>query len=307
MHKAIAAILLCSACATIDEGAVDDDAMDDDVSVEEVSQAGISFNGISFNGISFNGISFNGTSLAGASLSSVSVAGKSSTGASITASSTSGPPLSGAALVGSTWNATATNGALVKLRIDGVAQGTAPNADLWFYKISYQTSSSWSPLCGLDASSQAIQAVAIAGVWKAVTGDTASYGASATQFTLACRNNTVAKCVELGYKTYKGYSNQMASCVRLLRGDFCGTGAAYTVNGATVNLYDNVGVQADTQAWKPEAEWTPTGARCVNHNNLARYNIALSKDPRCVKPLKTSTCGTTFASGAVLINEFGSQ
>jgi hypothetical protein len=165
------------------------------------------------------------------------------------------------------------------------------------------TITGWSPLCGLDASGQPIQAVAVAGVWRAAAGDSASYASSTTQFTLACRGKTIAKCIELGYKTHKGYTNQMASCVRLLRGDYCGTGSGYTVDGTIVNLYDNFGVQVDTQAWAPEAEWTPTGARCVNANNNARYELARSKDPKCVKPLKTTTCGTTFSNGAILIDE----
>jgi len=127
--------------------------------------------------------------------------------------------------------------------------------------------------------------------------------ASSTQFTFACRGKTIAKCVELGYKTHKGYSTQLASCVRLLRGDYCGNGTAYTVDGTILNLYDNVGVQADTQAWIPEAEWTPDGARCVNANNSARFELAVAKDPKCIKALKNVPCGYTFADGAVLIDE----
>jgi len=76
-----------------------------------------------------------------------------------------------------------------------------------------------------------------------------------------------------------------------------------SVDGTTLNLYDNVGVQADTEAWAPEAEWTPSGARCVNSNNDARYQLTLSRDPKCVKAVMTTTCGTSFSSGAVLIDE----
>jgi hypothetical protein len=288
MNKTILCIsLLFSACAVSDEEFVEDTAQ------EVASANGISLNGISLNGISLNGISLNGISLNGTS----------SSGTSISGVSTIGPPLSNASVVGSTWNGTASNGATVKLRIDAAVSGTGSNADLWFFKVSYQTSSGWSPLCGVDGAGVPVQALTVAGVWTQTSTDSALYASSSSQFTFACRGKTIAKCVELGYKTFKGRTNQMTSCVRLLRGDYCGTGAAYTVDGTAVNLYDNIGVQADTQAWRPEAEWTPTGARCVNSNNAARYNLALSKDPKCVKPIKSSTCGTTFASGAVLINE----
>jgi hypothetical protein len=293
MNKTLLCIsLLCSACVASEEEIL-----------EETAQEVASANGISMNGISMNGISMNGISMNGISLNGISMNGISSNGTSISAVSVSGPPLSNAAAVGSTWNATTTNGTTVKLRIDGVTTGTGTNADLWFYKVSYQTSTGWSPLCGLDGAGVPIQALTVAGVWTATATDAALYASSTTQFTFACRGKTIAKCVELGYKTFKGRTNQMTSCVRLLRGDYCGTGVPYTVDGTPVNLFDNIGVQFDTLAWRPEAEWTPTGARCVNSNNAARYNLALSRDPKCVKPIKTSTCGTTFANGAVLINE----
>ena len=242
-----------------------------------------------YNGTSLNGTSLNGTSLNGTSL----------TGTSISASSASGPPLSGSGVVGSTWTGTASNGATVNLRIDSALQGTSPNTDLWFYGVSYQTSSGWSPLCGLDSTLAPIKAVPVAGVWD----KTATYATSATQFTWACRGKTIGKCVELGYKTYKGYADHMATCVRLLRGDYCGNGSAYTVDGTLLNLYDNVGVQADAENWHPEGEWTPAGARCININFSYRYDLTAGKDPSCAKKAKSTACGTTFRNGALLIDE----
>ena len=283
----LTAALACSACAS----------PSDDM-VGEITQ-----NGISMNGISMNGISMNGTNLSGATITGVGVNGTSSSGKALQAGSASAPPLSGVSLVGSTWTATASNGAMVKLRIDSAMAGATPNTDLWFYGMSYQTSTGWSPLCGLDLLAQPIQAVSVAGVWSTVGSDTASYGPSTAQFTLACRYRTIAKCVELGYKTFKGYTNQLTSCVRLLRADYCGTGKANTIDGTMLNLYDNVGVQADTQAWFPEAEWTPSGARCINSTNNARYELAQSNDPTCAQRIETDTCGKSFASGAVLIDE----
>jgi hypothetical protein len=290
----IIGILLSSACAVPSE----------EESLGEDTQNNISLNGISFNGISLNGTSVNGKSLNGISLNGISFNGTSLSGVTIKANSASGPPMAGLGLVGSTWTSASSNGTSVKLRIDGAAQGTVPNADLWYYAISYQTTTGWNPLCGLDvATGQPVQAVSVAGVWGVTAADSAHYASSTTQFTLACRDTTVAKCVELGYKTYKGYSNQLMSCVRMLRGDFCGTGSAYTINGTLLNVYDNVGVQLDTQAWAPEAEWTPTGARCVSDRNNGRYQLVLSYDPRCVQRIQTWSCGTSFSNGAVLIDE----
>jgi hypothetical protein len=275
-----------------------------DTELGETSQNGVSFNGVSLNGVSLNGVSLNGTSFSGATLVGVNLTGASATGLPIVAGSLSGPPLSGAGLVGSTWSGSTGPGpANVKLRIDSALAGSAPNTDLWFYGFSYQTTTGWQPLCGLDDTNQPILAVSVAGVWSSVGPDRAHYGTSLTQFSLACRGKTIGKCVELGYKTYKGYTNQLTSCVRLLRGDYCGTGSAYTTNGNELNLYDNVGVQTDTERWAVEAEWTPDGARCVNSNNDARYELVLSSDPTCVEKSETPTCGSSFANGAVLIDE----
>jgi ADYC domain len=286
-------LLVCGACAVAEEE-----------SLGEVSQNGLSYNGMSFNGISFNGISFNGTSLTGKGLSGVGVNGTSVGGAPIMAASGTAQPLTSASLVGSTWNGTMTDGATIKLRIDTAVAGVSPNQDLWFYGVSYQTSTGWSPLCGIDLfTGKPIQAVSVAGVWLATKSDTKHYTTSTTQFTLACRGATVGKCVELGYKTFKGYTDQLLSCVRLLRGDYCGTGSAYTLDGTLLNLYDNVGVQADTQAWAAEAEWTPSGARCINSANNWRFELVMSVDPKCVRRAESTTCGTTFANGAILIDE----
>jgi hypothetical protein len=259
-------------------------------------------NGTSLNGTSLNGTSLNGTSLNGSSLTGVAVTGASSTGVTVKAASGTALPISGASFVGSTWTGTATTttGSTVslKLRIDSATQGAAPNTDLWFYGVSYQTNSTWSPLCGLDSANKAIQAVAVPGVW----GLFASYGTSTTQYTWACRTKTIAKCVELGYKPWKGYANQMAACVRLLRADYCGSGVSHTVDGTLLNLYDNIGVQHDTEVWPVEAEWTQFGARCINSKNAARFEKTTTGDPKCLKSLESATCGT-FASGTLLIDE----
>ena len=271
--------------------------------VGQTEQGITSYNGTSLNGTSLNGTSLNGTSLNGTSLNGTSLNGTSLNGTST--SSTVGTSLAGANVVGSTWNGTASNGAVVKLRIDSALQGTGTNADLWFYGVSYATATSnttgtmWAPLCGVDSSNVPVLAVAVAGVW----GTSGTYAASSSNFTFACRAKTIAKCVELGYKTTKGYADQLASCVRLLRADYCGTGVSNTIDGTLLNLYDNVGVQLDTEPWSPEAEWTPAGARCINTNNNVRYQLTGTVDPSCAKKEMTATCGTSFVKGAILIDE----
>jgi len=93
----------------------------------------------------------------------------------------------------------------------------------------------------------------------------------------------------------------MASCVRLLRADYCGTGTSYTLDGTLLNLYDNEGIQTDTESWAIEAEWTPAGASCVNLGHTRAERVSHT-NPSCLPALASATCGT-FAAGAVLIDE----
>jgi hypothetical protein len=283
--RGLLGLLVCAGCAV---------EVADHVVEQEVDSA----NGKSLNGSLLNGTLINGTSLNGTTLGSVDVIGTSATGAPINTTvvppgmAVQGPPppLLGTTPIGSTWTGRTVLGFTVTLRIDSAQQGST--SDLWFYGVSYQTIAGWFPLCGGDL------AVPVAGVWS-ITG---AYSASSTGFTFACRNRSIAKCVEMGYKTWLGRSAQLASCVRLLRGDYCGNGIPYTIDGTLLNLYDNIGVQLDTEAWTPEAEWTPAGAKCISSRGLARFQLAGFSSPPC--PITVSAkCGKSFSNATVLIDE----
>ncbi len=279
-------------------------ATDDEAALDQIEQSVQAPNGVSLNGVSLNGVGLNGVSLNGVSLNGVSLNGVSLNGGSIGVSST-GQPLTGVEPVGSTWTARLSNGDTLPLRIDSASQGTGTNVDVWMYAISYQTTSQWTPLCGTDGAGAPILALSVDGTWNQQSGVAGggAYSPTATSFTLACRGKSIAKCVELGYKPWKGFAKQLASCVRLLRGDFCGDGTPYTIDGHLVNLYDNVGVQRDTEAWVVEAEWTPNGARCISSKRATRFYEAAVR-PTCFESLpQTTACGTTFRNGAVLIDE----
>ena len=249
---------------------------------------GTSFNGISLNGISLNGISLNGISLNGISLNGISLNGTDLTG-----------------VVGATMTAELSNGATLALRIDDATTGTGTNADVGMFAVSYDSDLGWQPLCGRGVDGQPVLAVAVPGVWNMAIGSAGggSYVPSAELMTFACRGKTIAKCVELGYKPWLGREDHLASCVRLLRSDFCGDGTAYTVDGNQVNLYDALGIQTDTMAWTVEAEWTPDGARCISAARYTRFQESGGIVPPCATSLsRGKTCGV-FGSGAVLIDE----
>ncbi len=252
----------------------------DDLSTSRSTQHVTSDNGVSLNGVSLNGVSLNGVSLNGVRLNGVS--------------------LNGVSLNGSTWSGLLSSGAVLALQIDDAATGTGTNLDVGLFAVSYETGAGRVPLCGLDATGAPIRALAVPGSWSA----TAAYTESATEFTFACRGTSVAKCVELGYKPWSGYGDQLASCVRMLRGDYCGDGESHTANGTVLNFYDNVGVQLDTEAWVVEGEWTPAGARCVTKDANTRYLQRLvAPRPACLETLVHKSCGKTFADGTVLVSE----
>ena len=82
-----------------------------------------------------------------------------------------------------------------------------------------------------------------------------------------------------------------------------GNGVSYTVDGTKLNLYDNVGVQTDTQLlWIKEGEWGPNGARCVTNVVTTRFLEKKLTLPTCVLSLISLTCGS-FRSGTYLVNE----
>jgi hypothetical protein len=247
---------------------------------------GISMNGISMNGISMNGISMNGISMNGISMNGISMNGISMNGIS----------MNGTALNGATLSAVLGNGDTAQLRIDDTAPLAGGNADVVAYVVSVSTDDGWLPLCGTESDGSARQALAVAGSWSYATG---AWTDSSDQFTFACRHASIAKCVELGYKTSLGYGDHQHACVRMLRADYCGDGTPHTVNGTPINLYDSAGVQADTESWPVDAEWTPDGALCFDHHRGGT-------PPSCYAEKYSTTCGD-FVNGALLIDEYDGQ
>jgi|HubBroStandDraft_6_1064221.scaffolds.fasta_scaffold56225_2 hypothetical protein len=239
---------------------------------------GDELNGIFFNGIFFNGIFFNGPELDPLPLAGLRLDGHPLPGASLaggTLVSAHAGDLTGAELYGSI-----TNGTFITLRIDAITPGDAP--DISLYTVSYTTPGSdvSTPLCGADALGAPVQAIPLSGAWDDSAG-TPTGGAHLDEpgaFTFACEGYALAKCVELGYAPWRtvtecrapGTCHQLSladfhqACTRMIRADYCGDGTSTTRNGTTVDLWDDDGIQADTEtAWPFEAEWSTGGATCL--------------------------------------------
>jgi hypothetical protein len=266
------------------------------ISLNGISLNGISLNGISLNGISLNGISLNGTKVNGISLNGISLNGISLNGISLNGISLNGISLNGTDFIGAHLESTLTSGDTLELRIDDIAPLTDHNADVLAYEVSASTDAGWVPLCGYEPDGSVKRALAVPGTWNL---QTAAWSDDGEAFSFACRHASVAKCVELGYKTWLGYGDHQHACVRMLRADYCGDGVAHTVTGTPINLYDNAGVQVDTESWPVDAEWGPDGALCVNQ-------IRGGVQPSCYAQKYSAQCGS-FSSGALLIDEYSAQ
>lgn len=167
----------------------------------------------------------------------------------------------------------------VRLRIDSLdGRLDERGGGLRLYRLSYerQPGEGLRPLCPEGA-----PAIAVAGRWDyghSRRGDGRKLGADAREVTFACLGSAIAKCAGLGYVPGRalrrpgGEAVDLAplheACVRAVRADYCGDGFSLTRAGEEINLYDRAGVQADTQDWILEAEWTADGARCVNDTRL---------------------------------------
>jgi hypothetical protein len=304
----------------VGDDALGDASQDALLTPDGVSLNGVSLNGVSLNGVSLNGVSLNGTGLNSVSLDSISLASGNLNGAplggiSLTSSTLSAASLPGSHLVGTHWSGTLSTGDALSLRIDATTVLPAPNEDVRSYDVSFATPAGWMPLCGNDADGKSIAAIALSGVWSYERGVPGGGGftPSASQFTFACRKTAIAKCVEFGYKPWiaiagevNGYPDHLVSCTRMLRADYCGDGRSFTVNGTPVNIYDNSGIQADTEAWSIEAEWTASGARCTNEAQFTRLTVSGLAPPSCFAAKIQKSCGALehFNSGTVLMNEF---
>jgi len=137
-------------------------------------------------------------------------------------------------------------------------------------------------------------------------------GAQGLEFT--CSSGSVGKCVRFGYRPWAtGSENQRlaplhAACVRMVRGDYGGSGEAWTRDGMRIDVYDTEGIQRsdNDSADRFEAGWSPDGAVCVHHVR-AGENITLTELEARFPRLRGRTgdvCTEEFARmlGAILFN-----
>jgi hypothetical protein len=215
------------------------------------AHAGMEMNGMEMNGVSLNEVTLGGASLTGVTLD----------GSTITGTKGDGTVVTGADLVGAKLKGWKADGTQVMIRLDGYSQAGDVSSYAASYKIqNTDASASWQSLCTSGGS-----AVPLYGTWNADGSRTPSN----TVITFACPGGALAKCIDFGYAPWSTQGGTSLApyhqaCTRAIRADYCGDGTSYTQNGNQINLYDAIGVQADTVAWTPEAEWNEDGASCMS-------------------------------------------
>lgn len=204
--------------------------------------------------------------------------------------------IEGGELAGLRLAARSDTGLDVALRITDV-EPPAPGDDRWRYWVEYrEVDGTWLPIC--EDATGVEPAYALDGWWDPRQGH--AKGGRKTvdhlRFTFACpRLGALGKCVDAGYAPWAHDAHHQA-CVRLMRADYCGDGTPHTVDGTLVNLYDDIGIQADTDDWVIEAEWDEHGARCVSPHSRGAEALT------CHDVKSLQTCGE-FRQGTLLISE----
>ena len=308
MSSVVVAALGCSSTDSADDVLATTGAIRSEVTTTN----GTDLNGTDLNGTDLNGTDLNGTDLNGSRLASTlaaaHLAGAKLNGVPVTAwlergelraVNSSGTTFVGTALVGLLLDGEIADGSFVKLLVNSAADS---GGGVWRYDFFYGSggNGTWTPVCGNGA------AVVVPGRWnyqEGVAGGGA-FTADSSVFTVGCPYAAVEKCVRLGYRPWQQFGGIsgvefLTSCVRAIRADYCGDGVSHTTDGRLINIYDGVGVQADTEDWTIEAEWVPGGASCVSA--VARDLLGIT----CSTVPATLSCGdpSHFGSGTRLMTE----
>ncbi|WP_438001039.1 ADYC domain-containing protein [Sorangium sp. So ce185] len=268
------------------------------------------------NGSSINGPLVNGAARAGTEVYGLGVTGSTADGSAVlgirlqgsdltSVRVSDGAVLSGASLAGAVFATQAPGGAPIDLRIDTVSASPSryhAGSTVSRYTLSYKegVSGLWRAVCG-DVMGVPVAVIPLASRWSYDEG-TAGGGAKLDEpdwITFACAGHALHKCVALGYEPWTTAAgaplgDHHQACVRAYRADYCGDGSPHTTSGQLINLFDDLGVQPDTETWLMESEWDADGARC-----LSRSRMTGGVAPDCAAGLPV--CHSTIGWGDTLV------
>jgi hypothetical protein len=284
------------------------DASEGELGEAELAQTLV--NGHEMNGTLTNGNFVNGVKTNGVKTNGVKTNGLSSTGSTLQGTDEeTGATITGTGHIGTTIVATLSDASQINVYISDVRTGEVPGMDTFVFK---QDNAFGENICSGGTS-----AIVLNGVWNYTT---AAFVNDSTQFSVACLDAALAKCVTLGYKregtdSTTGVANSLFhdACVRMIRDDICGNGVSHTANGTLIDVWDKASIQTRTSdtSLKFQAEWGPNGATCYRHSRRvtgAAGNVAsyiLSNSAACGDNTLDANCGDTWRTGGLIRNASG--
>ncbi|WP_224249673.1 ADYC domain-containing protein [Hyalangium gracile] len=178
-------------------------------------------------------------------------------------------------LVGAVLQGRSSDGQPVEVALCGVEEAAEEPAMRWYrIQIWNAETSTWENPCLATHRVPSPRALAVPGVWD----EQGARHARAGQFTFACENGVISKCIGWGYKPWGKKAGQSLeelhqACTRMARADYCGNGRSHTREDMPIDMYDGLAVLSRTReavaGWEPgrasfEAAWTGDGAWCLS-------------------------------------------
>jgi len=256
-------------------------------------QNGEIVNGTVANGQRFNGQRFNGQRFNGDIINAVQPKNQIGSPPTLIGYDILGAEVSGAAFLNATIVGRYSNGTVAQVEVVGYDNSSIPGLDLYLVR----NKSTHEPICGKDSNNQPIWATVMTSLFDEETG--AEAADDPELFTFACRFGALEKCNEYGYPKWaaanefngsqrrlRGFADYHASCVRMVRADYCGNGQTHTFNGTSIDIFDHL---EDTNApattdgvggWNFEAEWEPDGGHCISKTRWMPSPLSTLADNR---------------------------
>jgi hypothetical protein len=162
------------------------------------------------------------------------------------------------------------DGAPSTIRIDAVVPSKEqPGVLLHSFSVKDPDTGQYSPLCDADAYGREA-GFPVEGAWN----DKGEFVKDPKAWFLTCTSGSQGKCILWGYDPWKpGPKGEdlvpyYEACQHTVRADYDGRGQAFTKNGTTIDVFDDIGIQkSETGAdakFAFEAGWSPTGAVCAD-------------------------------------------
>ncbi len=251
----------------------------------EGAPAELQRNGLSINGLSINGLSINGLSINGLSINGLSINGLSINGLSINGVAGDGVELVAADSVSIEGYG---NGFVLTARYGDdelalrVSEREFDVSSLHMYqRVEYLRDGEWEDVC--HDGEGATKAIALSGTWSIDSGDWSDEPGVST---LACQGSALEKAAAWGYSPRRVIKGEKLAPyhragTRMIRADYCYSGAPNTVDGTVIDVGDPLGINEHETDWAIEAVWGEHGLLCLNEPRVAARADIPCELPRC--------------------------